>query len=60
MYEAGEQEGRLYLAMRCVRRRPPQLIADSGALEPERAAAIVAQVGSGLEAAHAAGSCTAT
>ena len=56
VYEAGEQDGRLYLVMRWVQGGDLQkLIADSGPLDPELAAAIVAQVGSGLEAAHAAG-----
>ena len=56
VYEAGEQEGRLYLVMRWVQGGDlHKLIADSGPLDPELAAAIVAQVGSGLEAAHAAG-----
>ena len=56
VYEAGEEEGRLYLVMRWVDGGDLQgLIAASGRLEPLLAAAIVAQVGSGLEAAHAAG-----
>ena len=56
VYEAGEQDGRLYLVMRWVEGGDLQgLIASSGHLQPALAAAIVAQVGSGLEAAHAAG-----
>ena len=56
VYEAGEQDGRLYLVMRWVDGGDLQgLIAASGGLEPALAAGIVAQVGSGLEAAHAAG-----
>ncbi len=56
VYEAGEQDGRLYLVMRWVEGGDLQgLIASSGRLDPSLAAAIVAQVGSGLEAAHAAG-----
>ena len=56
VYEAGEQDGRLYLVMRWVEGGDLQgLIASSGRLDPALAAAVVAQVGSGLEAAHAAG-----
>jgi Protein kinase domain len=56
VYEAGESEGRLYLVMRWVQGGDlQQLIAQSGGLEPAHAAEIVAQVGYGLEAAHAAG-----
>ena len=56
VYEAGEQEGRLYLVMRWVEGGDLQgLITASGRLDPVLAAAVVAQVGSGLEAAHAAG-----
>ena len=56
VYEAGEEDGRLYLVMRWVDGGDLQrLIAESGRLDPVLAAGIVAQVGSGLEAAHAAG-----
>ena len=56
VYEAGEQDGRLYLVMRWVDGGDLQrLIAASGRLDPVHAAGIVAQVGSGLDAAHAAG-----
>ena len=56
VYEAGEQDGRLYLVMRWVEGGDLQrLIASSSRLDPALAAAIVAQVGAGLEAAHAAG-----
>jgi hypothetical protein len=56
VYEAGESEGRLYLVMRWVQGGDLQeLIAESGGLGAPRAASIVAQVGSALEAAHAAG-----
>ena len=56
VYEAGEHEGRLYLVMRWVEGGDLQrLISESGRLDPALAARIVAQVGSGLEAAHAAG-----
>src|SRR4051794_35783132 len=56
VYEAGESDGRLYLVMRWVQGGDLQeLIAQSGSLEATHAAWIVAQVGYGLEAAHAAG-----
>jgi ketosteroid isomerase-like protein len=56
VYEAGEYDGRLYLVMRWVPGGDlQQLIVQSAGLDAARAAAIVAQVGSGLEAAHAAG-----
>ena len=56
VYEAGETEGRLYLVMRWVHGGDLQdLIAGTGGLDPGRAAEIVAQVGAGLDAAHAAG-----
>jgi ketosteroid isomerase-like protein len=56
VYEAGEYDGRLYLVMRWVPGGDLQeLIVHSGGLDATRAAAIVAQVGYGLEAAHAAG-----
>ncbi len=56
MYEAGEQDGRLYLVMRWVQGGDlQQLINESGPLDPGRAADIVAQIGSALDAAHAAG-----
>jgi Protein kinase domain len=56
VYEAGESDGRLYLVMRWVDGGDLQrLISARGRLEPGVAAAIVAQVGAGLDAAHAAG-----
>jgi serine/threonine protein kinase len=56
VYGAGEDDGRLYLLMRWVQGTDLQaLIAGSHGLAPARAVAIVAQVGAGLDAAHAAG-----
>jgi serine/threonine-protein kinase len=56
VYAAGEEDGRLYIVMRWVEGTDLHtLIAESGALEPGSAAAVVAQVGAGLDAAHAAG-----
>jgi hypothetical protein len=56
VYAAGEEDGELYLVMRYVAGIDlKRLLEREGRLEPERAAGIVAQVGSGLDAAHAAG-----
>jgi hypothetical protein len=56
VYGAGEEDGRLYLLMRWVPGTDLQaLIRRSGHLGPVRAAAIVAQVAAGLDAAHAVG-----
>jgi serine/threonine protein kinase len=56
IYGAGEHEGVLYIAMRFV---PGQdlrtLLREEGRLEPERAARLVSQVASALDAAHAHG-----
>jgi Protein kinase domain len=56
VYAAGEHEGSLYLVMRYVAGTDLHaLLRDRGALEPERAAELVAQVAAALDAAHAAG-----
>ena len=56
MYDSGEVDGRLYIAMRLVEGSDLRTaIARGGALEPARAARIVAQVASALDAAHARG-----
>jgi len=56
VYGAGEEAGWLYLVMRWVDGTDLQaLINEFGRLDPARAAAIVEQVGAGLDAAHAAG-----
>jgi predicted Ser/Thr protein kinase len=56
VYAAGEERGHLYLVMRFVAGTDLHaLLARDGPLEPRRAAAIVAQVASALDAAHAAG-----
>ncbi|CAN5477202.1 hypothetical protein BH20ACT18_BH20ACT18_10880 [soil metagenome] len=56
VHEAGELDGLLYIAMRYVAGTDlGGLIARHGALEPTRAARIVAQVGAALDAAHARG-----
>jgi len=56
VHGAGEEDGELYIVMRYVRGSDLHaLIKRDGRLAPERAAAIVGQVGSALDAAHAAG-----
>src|SRR4051794_275013 len=56
VYAAGEEDGRPYLVMRLVRGTDLHaLLRREGRLAPGRAAAIVAQVASALDAAHAAG-----
>ncbi|MBI5104590.1 MAG: serine/threonine protein kinase, partial [Solirubrobacterales bacterium] len=56
VYGAGEEDGRLYLAMRYVEGEDLRsLVQRNGALEPERATTIIAQVGAALDAAHARG-----
>ncbi len=56
VYEAGEAEGRLFIAMRYVCGRDArELLAAEGSLEPQRAVAIVDQVARALDAAHRAG-----
>src|SRR6478672_181119 len=56
VYSAGEDAGRLYLAMRFVEGEDLRtLVRREGPLDPHRAAAIIAQVGAALDAAHARG-----
>jgi streptogramin lyase len=56
VYSAGEDDGRLYLAMRFVDGEDLRsLVHREGTLEPARAASIIAQIGSALDAAHARG-----
>jgi streptogramin lyase/predicted Ser/Thr protein kinase len=56
VYSAGEDDGRLYLAMRFVDGEDLRsLVQREGSLEPARAASIIAQIGSALDAAHARG-----
>jgi WD40 repeat protein len=56
IYRAGEDEGRLYIAMRYVEGASLQdLIADRGRVPPGRAARVVARVADALDAAHARG-----
>ncbi len=56
IYEAGEADGRLFIAMRYVEGTDLKaLLRREGALEPARAMAIAAQVADALDAAHAKG-----
>ena len=56
IYDAGDVDGRLYLAMRLVDGTDlGSLLRADGALEPARAASICAQIASALDAAHARG-----
>jgi YVTN family beta-propeller protein len=56
IYEAGEADGQLYIAMRHVEGTDlAQLLRAEGALDPERALALTGQLASALDAAHARG-----
>jgi YVTN family beta-propeller protein len=56
VYEAGEVDGELYIAMRFVDGTDLlQLVGRQGALEPHRAVRIVSQVAAALDAAHRRG-----
>jgi YVTN family beta-propeller protein len=56
IYDAGEVDGLLYIAMRYVPGTDLKaLLRNEGSLEPERALALVTQVGSALDAAHERG-----
>jgi serine/threonine protein kinase len=56
VFGAGEREGLLYVAMRYVPGRDlGRLISGRGALRPEDAVSVIAQVADGLDAVHTAG-----
>jgi serine/threonine-protein kinase len=55
VYEAGESEHGLYLAMRLVEGPTLALLLQAGGVDAARAVEILRQVGSALDAAHAAG-----
>src|SRR4051794_24477321 len=56
IYEAGESDGQLYIAMRYVEGTDlGSLLRREGPLDPERAVELVAQLGHALDAAHARG-----
>ncbi len=53
VYQAGEEDGRLFIVMRLIRGPDLQNLVDrEGPLDPRRSARIVAAVGDGLDAAH--------
>jgi serine/threonine protein kinase, bacterial len=52
IYDVGEIDGRLYVAMRLINGRDLQTLLDRGPLEPDRAVEIIEQVASALQAAH--------
>src|SRR4051812_29658327 len=61
VFRAGEDDGRLYIAMDFVEGADLNTLLDErGAPDPAVAAGIVAQVASALDAAHAKGWCTVT
>ena len=55
IYDVGEINGRLYVAMRLITGRDLQTLLDAGALAPHRAAAIIGQIAKALHAAHTVG-----
>lgn len=55
VYEAGEHDGHLFIAMRYVDGDLRRLLREVGQLEPARALAIAEQVADALDAAHAQG-----
>jgi hypothetical protein len=56
IYEAGEHEGQLYLAMRFVEGSDLKtILEDEGMLTPERTLAVLAQIADALDAAHRRG-----
>ena len=55
IYEAGEADGHLYLAMRFVEGSDLDELLEQGRLAPERAIAILVQVAGALDAAHERG-----
>jgi serine/threonine protein kinase len=56
VYDAGEEDGLLYIAMACVEGSDLKtLLAEEGRLPPRRALRIVGQIAAALDAAHARG-----
>jgi predicted Ser/Thr protein kinase len=55
VYEAGEEDGALFIAMRWVEGTDLREAIDGAALEPSRAAGLVSQVANALDAAHESG-----
>jgi serine/threonine-protein kinase len=55
VYDAGEQDGTLYIAMRFIDGTDLASALRAGPIGPERTAAMISQVGGALDVAHAAG-----
>jgi ABC-type branched-subunit amino acid transport system substrate-binding protein/DNA-binding beta-propeller fold protein YncE len=55
IYEAGEHDGQLFLAMRYVEGSDLKTVLERGRLAPERALSVLAQVADALDAAHRRG-----
>ena len=55
VYDAGEADGRVYVAMRYVAGTDVRALVDAGPLEPARALEILAEVADALDAAHERG-----
>ena len=55
VYEAGESDEGLFMAMRLVEGTDLKRLAEGGELEPERVLALLAHVAAALDAAHSAG-----
>jgi YVTN family beta-propeller protein len=55
IFEAGETDGELFIAMRYVQGSDLQRLLDDGPLDPDRAVAVCTQVASALDAAHGRG-----
>lgn len=61
IHDFGEIDGQLYVDMRLIDgTNLANMLSQFGPLAPPRAVAIIRQIGSALDAAHAAGSCIAT
>ena len=55
IYDVGEIDGRLFVAMRLIRGQDLETLLDAGPLEPQRAVAIIGQIAKALHAAHKVG-----
>jgi hypothetical protein len=55
VYEAGESEGRFFIAMKLVRGGDLKQLTEDGTIPPERVLAILAQAAAALDTAHASG-----
>ncbi|WP_169922524.1 serine/threonine-protein kinase [Mycobacterium noviomagense] len=55
IYDVGEIEGRLYVAMKLVNGEDLQTLLSDGPIDPDRAVGITEQIASALQAAHKVG-----